>query len=387
MALGDGLIIGIDIQDSCSQVCCYDEENKLCESVNLKDGSVMMDNPVSLREARENVSGELVDMYVQFLAQLIDYAKKQKGRMKIEKICITVELFEKPVLDMISSVFERMMTPKEQWCVISHVESYGYYAYSQKQELYKNGVMLLDYREDGLHAHRMSSKRCEGVDYILCKSRTFAEQDILDGASRKKALDEIEEVLLTDIRSVMADRTLSAVYLTGDGFNVKSYPKELAKMLCAGRKAFTGQNLFVKGACYCGYESVNNDVFDNIVMICDNTIASGIELEILDHGEDKRFRLVKAGTNWYMAGRNMDFILDDIRKIVFKIRPCPEGSEYEEVMDISDIPYRDSRMTRINLDIAFNSEQRIEATVKDKGFGALVKSSGRVVVQEIQLNV
>ena len=44
----------------------------------------------------------------------------------------------------------------------------------------------------------------------------------------------------------------------------------------------------------------------------------------------------KAGTNWYMADRTMEYMLDDLRKITLKII-TPDNRYYDEVIDISEI--------------------------------------------------
>lgn len=48
------------------------------------------------------------------------------------------------------------------------------------------------------------------------------------------------------MQDALKDKIVSAVYLTGAGFEAENLPKELTHVLCARRKAFAGQNLFVK---------------------------------------------------------------------------------------------------------------------------------------------
>ena len=164
------------------------------------------------------------------------------------------------------------------------------------------------------------------------------------------------------------------------------FPKEFAQMLCTGRKAFAGQNLFVKGACYCASEEVQPRLFKDVIPACYNRITTTVETDIIERGVSKRFRLVRAGTNWYMAERNIDFILDDVTRIKFILRSCDTNNEYEEYVDISDIPYRQGKLTRINMDISFKNDNTMLVTVTDRGFGDFAKSSGKVIRKEICLD-
>ena len=87
-----------------------------------------------------------------------------------------------------------------------------------------------------------------------------------------------------------------------------------------------------------------------------------------------------------MADRNIDFILDDITKIRFILRSCDSSEEYEEVIDISEIPYREGRITRINMNVTFENDSKMVVTITDRGFGDFAKSSGRVIKKEIYLD-
>ena len=57
------------------------------------------------------------------------------------------------------------------------------------------------------------------------------------------------------IQGVFNKKHVSSVYLTGEGFENNWYPNS-QKVLCNGRRAFIGNNLYSKGACYCGLRSV-----------------------------------------------------------------------------------------------------------------------------------
>ena len=51
------------------------------------------------------------------------------------------------------------------------------------------------------------------------------------------------------VSEVTGGHIVSAVYLTGDGFDGE-WMKESLSFLCKGRRVFMGKNLYSKGACY-----------------------------------------------------------------------------------------------------------------------------------------
>jgi hypothetical protein len=389
MELRDGLIIGIDIQNNISQVCYYDEKTKDTTPVVFADQKPVFRNPVELNVLYQKYAqgGVIeIDALAGLISYLIESVKRVTKRTKIAKICITVSEFSIAILDALKAVMVRMEFAPSQWIFISHEESYAYYAYSQHRELYITGVMLLDYEKEGLYTHLMTSIRKNGYDIILEENRAYENDVIVSAAQSNLGINEIENTLIECIQKSMGDKNPASIYLTGPGFDTGEFSNTFTHFLCNRRKAFAGKNLYVKGACYCAYEEVYNKVFDHIILACHHRITTGIEVDILERGIKKRFRIVKPGTNWYMAGRKMDFIIEDIRQIRLVMKPCNSAEEYEELIDISEIPYREGKTTRIRMEISFTADDRCLVTIKDRGFGDFVKSSNRVIYKEIELS-
>ena len=126
------------------------------------------------------------------------------------------------------------------------------------------------------------------------------------------------------------------------------------------------------------------EVFKNVIMLLDNHVKCGIEIDISSYEKPMRFRLVRPGSNWYTAGRTVECILEDMRSITFKII-TPENKYYDEVVDISEIPFREGKTTRVSVSVSFTDSDRCNITIKDLGFGEFVKSSGKVISKELVL--
>ncbi len=388
METGIGLYVGIDISNNHSMVSFLDVAAKEPQNILFSDKKTTQDNPVPLSEwgqISKTGSSTQMDTIVNYVATLIEYAKRLAKASLIAKVCVAVEDFQTDTLDAIAAIMTKLQYTREQWCVISYEEAFAYYAYNQRKELYAAGVMLLDYKPDGICAYLMSDGKV-GNKGIIMENRYCLLGDNYTAVYEKKAgLDTISQDIMEWLIKPLQEHIVSSIYLTGEGFNVEEFPDGLTKFLCNRRKVFAGQNLFVKGASFGAYEESQQGMKEDVILACSNRITTGIEVDIVERGVQKRLRVIKPGTNWYTARRRLDFIIEDISSIRMILKSCDSNKERFEELDISQIPYRKGKITRIELDIRFNSDNRCTVTVKDKGFGEFVKSSGKVVSKDIEL--
>ena len=169
------MIVGIDIGQESSQICYYDEQQRQPVSVSVV-------NSVDNRQKYQfgfMLSSATQDNLKELLCTLLALLPKN-GRKAGERdsICVTVSDFSKPVLEKLSAAVQLTGYAKENWSFISHEEAYAYYAFSQKKELYVNGAVLLDYREDGLHTHYMTIVKKSGQEMIPEESHVYSSEMI-----------------------------------------------------------------------------------------------------------------------------------------------------------------------------------------------------------------
>lgn len=87
---------------------------------------------------------------------------------------------------------------------------------------------------------------------------------------------------------------VSSVYLTGEGFENNWYPNSL-KVLCNGRRAFLGNNLYSKGACYSSMRYA--DPYDDGPIYLDGTkMTEQICLRMRIGGQEGWYPIVAWGT-------------------------------------------------------------------------------------------
>lgn len=361
MEHGKGLIAGIDIGYSKIQASVYSYNSGNVQTVKLTEDSTEKTN----------------------LANVIAECMRATGTSQIQSICVTIPDYRYDEISAVKDTIVKWGAADGRWKVLSRVESFAYYAYRQKSELHSAGVALLDYTSEGIRCDYLAVRKNDNVNYLL-QEHTGYTSDILKEAAVSGELTQAENELCTFAEEYFSKRHVSAAYLTGTGFDVEKLPERFARLMVTRRKAFVGQNLFAKGACFAAMEILKPEVFKNVVMLLDNHVKCGIEIDISSYGKPMRFRMVRPGTDWYSARRTVECILDDIRSITFKII-TPENKYYDEVVDISEIPFREGKTTRISMSVSFTDADTCNITITDLGFGDFVKSSGKVISRELVL--
>lgn len=386
--MNEGLVIGIDIQEYISLVAYYDEREAKTVSLTFPSGKNYKENPISTRHwcmaTDEEHIGQMEDI-VRFLNGLIELVKEQTGCVKIGKVCICVESFLTGLLQFLEKIFDQLGIDSSHRTFISREEAFAFYVYNQRKDLYTSCVMLLDYNDKGIDCYLMSNGKIQNQEVIKENRYHFYNDKIPDVLNGILGLQDITGDIIDWLKNIVKRFIISSVFITGQGFNVKEFPKEFTDFLCKKRKVFAGQNIYVKGACYCGYESLYIGKLNNVILACGNRVTTGVELDILERGKQKRLRVIKPGINWYDAKRSYDFIVEDLTSITFHLKPCDSSKDYEKTIDISEIPYRKGKMTRINVQIYFSSESVCHVKISDKGFGGVVKSSGKVVYGQLDI--
>lgn len=338
-------------------------------------------NPVGV----DDVTIMPIDLLKIFLDYLIQAAKIAGKSDRIEKICITVEVFHISLLNVLAKALASLGIGREQILFSSHVESFIYYALSQKQELWTSDVMLFDYGPKGFFAHRLYIVNERGTRIVMVHTDSFSQEipySLMEHSDRAELLDQ----RLTQMATQVLDRKLvGTAYLTGDGFGDEIKNTEFIKVLCNRRRVFAGHNLYCKGACYQAYEVLYGTRFKDLLLACPERITTGIEMKISDRGRDKILRIIRPGMNWFGADYALDFIVDDMDEVELFLSPVDAREKQVVKISLSDFPTRPNKTTRIGISFSFTSDARCHLMVKDKGFGEFFTSSGRIINEELLL--
>ena len=411
------VIVGIDLGNEYSQVCCYNSTMKEPESVDFSAKNQVTRIPTQiLYETKDNSwlvgddavkshslgNGILYDnllekvlnhapiktedfcvMPLELMNVLMDYllfsAGKQFEFEKPDVVCVSLPVFAKDLLDVIRKSLTSLVGGDCKLVFCSHIEAYAYYALCQPENTAHNDIVLLDYERRGLSYCRLVTRNSFGKQLVLSEYKDLSEEVPFDDNK------SMEEALLSVVKREFDHKNISTVYLTGDGFDREFAGSEFLSFVCNRRRAFAGQNIFAKGACYLAFEENGGERFKNTVFCCNERITTGIELKISDRGTDKILRLIKPGVNWYLSGCQYDFILDGCENMEFFLSPVDSGEKKKLVLSLEGFPIRENKTTRVTLSLSFSSDSKCHLSIADKGFGEIVKSSGKILSEDFEL--
>lgn len=250
-----------------------------------------------------------------------------------------------------------------------------YFALSQERGLWNNEVVFFDFTRDGMLYRRLRAVRQKNTI-----TAELVEEDI-----QSISFDRFsDEEFLRYSREKMDKRIISAVYLIGEGFYGEEWAVESLKYLCSRRRVFKGLNLYTKGAAYAAYDRIHANVFDKVVFQCKNRLKADVGLRIVYHEEARLLYLARAGTSWCEARALIEAVPDETEELSLVLQ-YPNGMEREEHLSLEELPKRERRMTRIEINLAFISENQAIITVKDLGFGCFAPPSETVIRKDIRM--
>lgn len=295
----------------------------------------------------------------------------------VAKIAVCVDQFNRKLLDSIRSVFDRMNFGSENIVLFNRTECFIYYALNAKEELYQRGVALFDFSGKRLTYSYMNYAAIEGKTVVMVdaeKSRVVADHE-----------EEVDKELAGLAANALGNTQMSAIYLTGDGFERYEHLDEFIRVACNRKRAFIGQNLYSKGAAQGAFEYFYGGNYKNRILACEDRILADFDIDIVEKEKDKVYRAVRVGTNWYMAGKTLRFIVDDAKELRIHIKPIERKPDQDIVISLEEFPKRPPKMTKIMVEFDFSSSTACKVVVKDMGFGDYYKSTGKTIYKDIKL--
>ena len=178
------------------------------------------------------------------------------------------------------------------------------------------------------------------------------------------------------IKNFFQGRTVSSVYLVGDGFE-GNWMKLSVAYLCRGRRAFIGKNLYSKGACYAAAVRAKKLEWP-YVYLGDNEMKVNVYLKVRNSGATEFFTLISAGDNWYEAVGECEVLLDGTPEIDFWLQQPDSREARIEKLELTDLPERPPRATRLQITAKPLSDSKVCIGIKDLGFGEIFPASEKM---------
>lgn len=304
------------------------------------------------------------ELLVLFIRKLLQVPQKLGTSLELAFITVTLDTLNQDKMRLIAELMQMMNVPKEQYTVMDYQESFYYYALSQKEELWIHDAALFNYAKSNLRYYYMERNQTSTPQIVNIHQKNYGP---LIG-NKDTAFSDV-------IVDAFSKKIYSSVYLIGDGFD-GDWMQQSLKYLCNGRRVFAGKNLYAKGACYASM--VQAGIKDwNYVYIGENEMKVNVSLKVTDGDELSFHTLISAGENWYEAKQECEVLLSDGRTVDFWLQ-LPDSREAKiESLELTDLPNRPKRMTRLRIITEAVSDSEIKVLIQDLGFGDVYRRSGK----------
>ena len=342
-----------------------DEAKKMAKTSEVICVDALLKRAVNGESFRiEEASYEAWELLALYLKKSMDLPLKLGTVSCIDRVVLSVEKLSKKNMEVFWKIAPKLGLLPEQFMVIDHKESFYYFALSQPESLWIHDVYLFE--NDG-----------KNIFYYGLKRNTRTKPQVV--SIRESIKNPIEEnkdqEFLTILQRAFENQIVSTVYLVGEGFE-GGWMKDSLTFLCRNRRAFLGNNLYSKGACYAGFVREYNDDWKCIYM-GENEMKFNLSLKVRDKGSLAFYTLISAGKNWFETKGECDVILAGNAEIDFW-KQLPNSREAViETLELTDLPNRPDRTTRLRITATPVSDEKIEVQIQDLGFGEIYKSTDK----------
>ena len=406
----DGLIIGLDLCDAYTRICCHDQEKSWCiptvicrkkdedmwyvgeeaYAYNLAGEGIIVDKLIKMtrKDGTATLGGTKytgLDLLKLYLKKVIKLQVEEFFCSQVKELVITMPETPVKLLDALMYCADALEIPRERVHIISHTEAFVYYTLSQKKDVFANQVGVFDLSEDAFHYHELKVQRGLRKMTVVAEDEALEESfnlDILDTPSGGKLADRI---LKSCAERLLQKKLFSSVFLTGKGFERHDWAADSMKVLCSRRRVYIEPELFARGAAYKGVDYLQDKTVYPFICICEGRLHSTVSMRVLHKDRESQLIVAAAGDNWYESRSSVDLIVDHQDYVEFLVTPMDPKQKRVVKILLEGFPKRPDRTTRIGVNVGFLDEKTMAVVLKDKGFGELFPASDAVVRQEVML--
>lgn len=359
-------VVGYDLGKEYSQICCWKPSLAEPESISVMTGA-----------EKYRIPTESLELFLKKSLRLL----KPYGKVhEAEALVFSVESLTEELVEEIKKAAMQVIGISEgRIFVQTRQESFCAYVLNQTKELWKHSAMLFDYEGEVVRAFCLAAN--PRTLPLLARVETGENWERPLSSLQK---EEKDEVFLELIREVFAQRSISAVYLVGEGFEEPWYQRSL-KILCNGRRVFAGNNLYAKGACYRAARMAGRKEAVPYVFIGADKISVNIGIRTPGAGKKAVYTLLSAGESWYEAKAQCEAMLWEDKAVEFILQPMQGDEALKERILLDGLPDRPDRATRVKISVEFLSVDRLHIEVQDLGFGELFPATDLCWTEEVDL--
>ncbi|MBE5848958.1 MAG: hypothetical protein E7298_02165 [Lachnospiraceae bacterium] len=334
--------------------------------------------------AKIEIEGEAydaTDLLILFVRRSLNLLSMILSPSEVEYMIITVASLEGKLVDVVEKIAGAMPVDRDRIIIQTYEESIYYYLLHQPKDLWERDVTVFDYSGPYLRAYQLWMNKATEPVVAFVDRTDFNEIKMpklmmKEEESVEKA-DRIDEMILQISHDYFSNKDVGTVFLLGEGFEGGWCNKTL-KFMCMGKRVFQGRNMYSKGACYCGKDKAQPcELNKEYVFLGPDKLKFNLGLKMIVAGEEEYLAVADAGENWYDSGVTYDFVLGESKSVPLIMTPL-DGKGVENIeIELSGLPDRPAKASRLRLTVSFESETRMKIEVEDLGFGEFFPSTGR----------
>lgn len=303
---------------------------------------------------------------------------------EIDAVVVTIRKPDPVVMTAVGAALQKLGYEKEKIQIISHTESFVHFVLAQEKELYSQQVGMFELSNQCLYYYEMKVSR-GNRKLVLADSQAQEEAfnlDILKTAAGEKIADKI---LTSLAERILAKKTFSSIFLCGKGFESIDYAAGFMAYICNRRRVCVEANMFAIGAAMQAGMLAGGREPEEYTVICDTKVTSNVGVKVVLREKETVLPIVQAGDGWFDRAGRLEAILDGQDYVELVISPVDQMKRTNVKITLDGFPKRENRTTRILMTMKFTEADRLQITIKDKGFGDLFPASDAFIHEEIQL--
>ncbi len=305
------------------------------------------------------------DLLQIFLWKVIQMALPEKGVKAVTKCVFTVENITEGLVGMLLEVAGKLGFMDCQVVIQDRRESFYAYAVCQDPALWSYDVVLYSCEGDEIWQKRLA-----------CDRKTRPKVASVEEKYLGKLPEEVKEwdrAFAQILRESMAKKIVSSVYLIGSGFE-GNWMEESLKVVCQGKRAFQGKNLYTKGACYAGMLMEHREEAET-VYFCEYKMIEHIFLKVTCRDEEKAFFLVEAGDNRHQVGKQFRILTEQDDFLDVWVQGLDGKGARIERLKLPGLQASKYRQNRLAVACWMEGEA-VRLRIEDIGWGELQKGTG-----------
>lgn len=274
---------------------------------------------------------------------------------------------------------------KECIYVISRSEAFIYYSMSQAKDFHNNNVALFSLEDNALTYYEMKIQRKPKSTLVFADKELMDESFNTEITTTEAGAKLADKILLSCVDRLFKNKIISAVILTGKGFQSLDWAPEFTKAVCHRRKVFVDDEIFARGAGYRGADLASENGIFQFSPICDGRIDCSIYITINKKDRTVAYPVINIGDPWFSVDRRIKVIPTSMQDIELSVVPMDERMRRTLRIPIGFMPERPPKTSCIGLGIHFTNAHDMTVDIEDLGFGDIYPATHLKQTQEVTL--